>query len=362
MPQDSKYVLVGSTQACSGKSATIIGAAYQLKNKGVAIGYGKPLGNYFSQEDAQTREEDVSFLSQALELPASHTKYPFVFSNPQTIEKRMQGEDVVDYNFSLEQYVQDIAGDIVFIEGPSNLNEGSLFNLSLQHIAEVIGAPVLLVTRFHTETLIDEILAAKQQLGERLLGVVINDVPPEEFESGQVLIKSFLEKQGIPVLGLLPCNNLLRSVSVRELVSQLDAKVLCRSDRLDLMVETLAIGAMNVNSALEYFRQGRNMGVVTGGDRKDLQMAALETSTSCLILTGHSSPHPDIIQRADDLEVPILSVDLDTLSTVEIADYAFGQVRLQEPIKVMCIQQLMQDSFDVDRFLQLLGLDPVVSV
>ena len=188
------------------------------------------------------------------------------------------------------------------------------------------------------------------------MGVVINDIQKHQIETVHSLIKPFLEQQGIAVLGMLPRNSLLRSVSVRELLGQLNAKVLCREDRLDLMVESLKIGAMNVNSALEYFRQGRNMAVVTGGDRRDLQVAALETSTHCLILTGHASPHPDVISRAEDLEVPILSVDFDTLTTVEIADDAFGQVRLKEPIKVDCIQDLMNKYFDVERLMNLLDL------
>ncbi|MFM7189783.1 MAG: DRTGG domain-containing protein, partial [Microcystaceae cyanobacterium] len=85
-----------------------------------------------------------------------------------------------------------------------------------------------------------------------------------------------------------------------------------------------------------------------GGDRTDLQLAALETSTSCLILTGHLPPQPLIISRAEDLEIPILSVNLDTLKTVEIVDQTFGTVRLQETIKVDCLQQLLAEHFDWD--------------
>jgi hypothetical protein len=174
-------------------------------------------------------------------------------------------------------------------------------------------------------------------------------------------VRPFLERQGIPVLGMLPRNELLRSVSVRELVNQLKAEVLCRPDRLDLMVESLTIGAMNVNSALKYFCKRRNMAVVTGGDRADIQMAALETSTQCLILTGQLPPQPFILSRAEELEIPVLSVDLDTLTTVEIIDNAFGQVRLQEPIKVQCIRQLIDEYFDIDRLMSQLGLEPAVS-
>jgi hypothetical protein len=62
------------------------------------------------------------------------------------------------------------------------------------------------------------------------------------------------------------------------------------------------------------------------------------------------------LSKAEELEIPILSVDLDTLSTVEIIDRAFGQVRLHEPIKVATIQQLMATHFDGDRLLSLLDL------
>jgi len=118
---------------------------------------------------------------------------------------------------------------------------------------------------------------------------------------------------------------------------------------------------MNVNSALKYFRKGKHMAVVTGGDRTDIQMAALETSTHCLILTGKIPPQPLIVNRAEELEIPILSVDLDTLTTVEIIDRAFGQVRLRESIKAQCIQQLMAEHFDIERLMNLLGLKAAVS-
>jgi hypothetical protein len=192
------------------------------------------------------------------------------------------------------------------------------------------------------------------------MGVFINDIPTDQLSIAQSTVRPFLERQGIPILGMMPRSALLRSVSVRELVHQLKAEVLCRSDRLNLMVESLTIGAMNVNSALKYFRKRRNMAVVTGGDRTDIQMAALETSTQCLILTGQLPPQPIILTRAEELEIPVLSVDLDTLTTVEIIDQTFGQVRLHEPIKVRCIQEIMAQHFDVERLMNQLGLEPAV--
>ena len=306
-------------------------------------------------------EEDIRFITEVLNLPPKRVRSPLLSLDAETIEKRLRGEDSTNYCQSLKQYLQEPSGDLMLLEGPGTLSEGSLFDLSLLQVAQEIDAPVLLVARFHSVLIVESLLSAKKRLGQHLLGVLINDIPVDQLSMTQTTVRPFLERQGIPVLGMLPRSELLRSVSVRELVHQLHAEVLCRPDRLDLMVESLTIGAMNVNAALEYFRKRNNMAVVTGGDRADIQMAAIETSTQCLILTGHIPPQPFILARAEELEIPVLSVDLDTLSTVEIIDHAFGQVRLHEPIKVQFIRQLMAQHFDIDRLMSQLGLEPAVS-
>jgi BioD-like phosphotransacetylase family protein len=354
--QSSKYLIVASIEAYTGKSGTILGLAHQFQNKGLSIAYGKPIGTYLKDEDPDTKEADVAFIAEALGLKEAQVRWPLIPLKRSTVEKRLTKEDTSDYGQLLQESLTDIVADVVVLEGAGTLWEGSLFGLSIVEMAKTLNASVLLVARYHSPLVVDSLLTVKRGLGDRLAGIIINDIPTAELETTQTLIKPYLESQGVPVLALLPSSRLLRSVSVREISRQLNAQVLCRGDRLDLMVESLTIGAMNVNSALEYFRQGQNKAVVTGGDRTDLQLAALETSTSCLILTGHMNPQPLIISRAEDLEVPILSVNLDTLGTVEIVDQAFGKVRLQEKIKVSCIQELMAKNFDLARLMEHLGL------
>ncbi|MEC4820006.1 MAG: phosphotransacetylase family protein [Scytonema sp. PMC 1069.18] len=363
MPKSAKYLLIGSTEAYCGKSATILGMSHILGQKGLNIAYGKPLGTCLGDSEGNMVEEDVQFIADSLNLPESRIAPIMLDLNEIAVHKRLRGEDKIDYQKSLaQQYSQIQGGDLVLLEGPGNLEEGSLFDLSLLQVAKVMNATVLLVARYKSLLSVEALLSAKQRIGDRLIGVVINDVPAEQLQVVNTTVRSFLEERGIPVLGMLPKSDLLRSVSVRELMCQLKAEVLCRSDRLDLMVENLAIGAMNVNAAVKYFGMRRNMAVVTGGDRVEIQQAALETSTQCLILTGQLPPPPFILHRAEELEVPILSVDLDTLTTVEIINRAFGNVRVHEPIKVECIRYLMAKHFDVDRLLSLLGLSPAAAL
>jgi BioD-like phosphotransacetylase family protein len=357
VPKSAKYLLVGSTEAYSGKSATILGIAHHLQQRGLDIAYGKPLGTLWGgPQAADANREDLQFVTQTLNLPTNRLLPTILSLDESTIQKRVRGEDQTDYAQAIQSSLQLGEADVALLEGAENLEEGTLFDLSLVQLAEILDAQVLLVARFHSLLIVGALISAKRRLGDRLLGVVINDIPEERLGEVKATVQPYLEERGVPILGLLPSSALLRSVSVGDLAKQLGAEILCRPDRVDLMVESLSIGAMNVNSALKYFRKGRNMAVVTGGDRVDIQLAALETSTQCLILTGHIPLSPAVLSRAEDLEIPILSVDLDTLTTVEIVDRAFGQVRVHEPVKVQFIYKLMDEHFNIDRLIADLGV------
>lgn len=355
MTQSTQKVIVASTEPYSGKSAILLGLVQRFQQQNFAVAYSKPIGTVWhdDQGGSFTRvEDDLDFFSKALNLNESAVRSPVLFLDQDTIQRRLSGEDQVDYPQKLKDDLAQLESDITFIEAPRSLWEGSIFQLSVGEMAAALDAKILLMIPYHNRLMVDSLLTASNFLGDRLMGVVINKIPADAIETVEQQIKPFLEQQNIDVFGLMPADRILRSVNVRKLVELLNAEVLCRSDRLDLMVESLTIGAMNVNSALKYFRQRQNMAVVTGGDRTDLQLAALETSTQCLILTGQVAPQEIILNRAEDLEIPILSVGYDTLTTVEIIDAAFDHVRLQEPIKVEVAQELFQKHFDCDRFMQ----------
>ena len=360
MVSPAKHLLVGSVEAYGGKSTVILGILHHLVQQGIDTAYGKPVGNSVEDNLVGMSDKNRRFLADFFQLSEKQLRSPLIAFQPETIIERLKEADSQDYGQQLKSYVAEFESSFVLLEGPTTLGEGSLFGLSIGEMAETIDAPVLLVARYDPLSLVANLLIAKQSLGDRLIGTIINNTPESKISEVETLIQPYLENRGVPVFGILPQDRLLNSVSVRELSRRLDAKVLCRADRLDLMVENLTIGAMNVNSALEYFRQRSNMVVVTGSDRTDLQMAALETSTNCLILTGHVEPTPLILSRAEDLEIPILAVDSDTLTTVEIVDAAFGCVPIDEPIKIKRLNQIAVERVDFHRLFRTLGLQPAL--
>ncbi len=116
------------------------------------------------------------------------------------------------------------------------------------------------------------------------------------------------------------------------------------------------VGAMSVDTALTYFRHKLNKAVITGGDRPDIQLAALETSTRCLILTGNLRPNPLIINRAEESGVAILMSKHDTMTTVQIAEQTMSRTRFHQEKKVERFQRMLADTMDFDMLYQSLGL------
>jgi BioD-like phosphotransacetylase family protein len=215
---------------------------------------------------------------------------------------------------------------------------------------------VLLITRYRTTIAIDAILAVQRYLGDRLLGVLINQIDEPQLDFVQQRIVPFLEKRGIPVLATIMQDPQLSGVTVADLLEHLGGQLIGRQEWLTKLVEHLMIGAMGAETALSHFRRRANKAVFTGGDRSDLQLAALETSTSVLVLTGNIRPAPAVIDRAEEREVPIILVADDTLTTVERAEHIFGRIRFKQAAKIERFITLLDQRFDFARLYDELGM------
>jgi BioD-like phosphotransacetylase family protein len=275
------------------------------------------------------------------------------------VEGLLEGEEAPDFVAKLQAAYARVAEgrDVTILEGGSNLREGYLIGLPTPQVADLLGARELVVVKYNDDLqVLDDALTARKRLGESLIGVVLNAIPRQRMPFVQEMVKPALEERGVPVMAVLPQERLLLSVSVGDLAEFLSGEILCRDDRVDELVEHLMVGAMSVDSALTYFRRKPNKAVITGGDRPDIQLAALETSTKCLILTGNLRPSPIIMGRAEEVGVPMILVRQDTLSAVEVIERFFGKTRFHLEKKVSRFEEMLEDRFDFERLYAALEL------
>jgi BioD-like phosphotransacetylase family protein len=349
---------ITSTETFSGKSALCVGLAKRLRDDGYRIGYMKPVSTG-SRLAAGLVDEDAAFIKQTFGLPDALEDMAPIGIPPGMVESILEQGERPDFVGRLKDAFDRIAQgrDVVILEGGCNLREGRFIGLPTPSVAEMLGAHELAVIKYnHDLQILDDALTARARLNESLAGVVINAVPRKRMPFVQEAAKPALEEQGIPILAVLPQERLLLSISVGELAKFLSGEILCGEDKVDELVEHLMVGAMSVDSALTYFRRKPNKAVITGGDRPDIQLAALETSTKCLILTGNLRPSPIILGRAAEVGVPMILARQDTLTTVEVIERFFGKTRFHQEKKIQRFEEMLADRFDFARLYEALEL------
>jgi len=171
----------------------------------------------------------------------------------------------------------------------------------------------------------------------------------------QNLTASF-QKAGIKVLGILPEVRSLLGVSVGELVKILEGEFLTFPENNDEIVENILVGAMALDSGISYFNRKQNKAVVIRGERADMQLAALETSTKCLILTNNLKPLPPVISQAEEKRVPIIIVKQDTSAATAGIEEALTKASFRSPRKLDTFGNVLDCYFDFKALYSELGL------
>lgn len=355
-----KALYITSVEPFSGKTALCLALGTEFKQRGHKLAFLKPLSTQpWRTPEGVLADEDAVFVSEILGLDQEPGGLSPVIVTSDRLRERLSDPEDDGLIEQVTQAAQDAAAesDVLLMEGGASLREGYAMGLSNLRVAQSLGAPVLVMVRYRGEMeLVDDALTAQFRLEDQLLGVIFNQVPSEKESFVDEYAAPFLERKGIRVLGSLPSVPRLSALSVDELIHLLEARVLTEDIPTDRLADTFTVGAMNAQAALSRFRRQRNKAVITGGDRTDIQLAALETSTVALILTGNLQPSPLILEQAESLGVPVLLVETNTMETVERIERSYGKTRLGQREKLETFTELVKDHLNLEPILKSLGL------
>ncbi len=345
-------IFIASNRSHTGKTFLALGLALKLIEDGYKVGYIKPLGKTPVKKGSDIFDADAIFIKDALSLPDSLSVIsPFVFSyEEQNLLLEGKTRDVKKViKDALESQKNK---DFVIIGGAGDMFEGAALGIDALSLIKDINAYSIMMELWRGESSMDTILGTSNLFGGRFIGGIINKVPLNAITHVKETVKPFLERRGITVLGAFPKDSLLESISIRQLNEILNGRALCCEDRLEDFVENYSIGAMDVDSALSYFSRIPNKAVITGAHRSDIQLAAIETSTKCIILTGGLYTNDVVIGKAQAKGIPIISVAEDTFTTIDRIEAIIGKARIKEKGKIDRAKELVEKEFDIGRFLK----------
>ncbi|MBM4055623.1 MAG: phosphotransacetylase family protein [Planctomycetes bacterium] len=351
-------IFIASLSSLSGKNLICAGLGLKLKKDGYNIGYFKPVG--FSPvfvNDILT-DKDAVFLSQALEVNEPLQSISPIIFTEDVLNRLVKGETLNIRKKTIEAFDLASSGkDIMIVRGIGRLTCGTCLGFSELDFITEFDAKVIFIDKFESYIeMLDGFLYASKILKEKLLGVVFNLVPPSKLDYMKNTIRPFLKNNGIDTLGIIRKDPFLKATSIRDIMAALNGKILCCEEKADELIEHFVIGAMNLESAMRHFKKIPDKAVITGGDRSDIHVAALETSTKCLILTGDLYPNASILGRAQEMNVPVMVVSDDTATTIEKCEKLSDTIQLNNMSKIQHATEIMEKEIDFKTIYGKLGL------
>ncbi len=337
-----KLFLIGESGA--GKTVIALGLALHLQEKGQKVAYFKP--KTAGQHLPHNKDADATLLKKVLGFPWSTEQIAplnfesiYIFGPSEHI--RFSTEKMAE---KLESSLKEITANtqIVLIEGGKNPGACSSLSLDDLSLAEKWQAPVILISNLDKDIDLDRLLFYNNLMQARgifLLGNIFNNIPQAILSKAREVYRPLLEEKGYRLLGIIPSHPAITLPTVAEFHEALQGEILTGEENLGLPVEEIVVGTMTIEGALRYLRRAINKAVITGGDRSDMALTALETSISVLILTGGLYPDIRVITRAREKNVPVLLVHCDTYTTIGLLQGVVRQIRPDDTKTITLIKE-----------------------
>jgi BioD-like phosphotransacetylase family protein len=239
--------------------------------------------------------------------------------------------------------------DIIIVESGPNLSYGAYKNLSAGEIAAKLDCEPIIVTGGSTETVVDKLIMGKNCFSG-IKGVIINKVQYSDLKEAKSFVVPALEDVGLNILGVIPSYKALRVITAQDIVDTLPADIVVE-EGLNKGIDNVLVGAMTFDAALAYFRRYADKAVVTGGDRAEIMLAAMETSTSCIVATGGVRPSPPVIKKAVELEIPIVLVKGDTYTAAKKVEQIKPEIAPDDFKKLELIEKRVSRHIDLKSIL-----------
>jgi len=309
-----------SGEAGSGKTVVALGLALKLREQGLKVGYFKPVDS--DKGFQRQRGADVALLKEVLSL----VHEPVVLSPIQTGPYYLAGGQRRDHEALKEkiktawQTAKDNF-DTLLIEGSLSPYTAASLGIDAISLVKLLDAAMLYIIRPENDYDLDKTIFANNYFrlaGLSVLGNIFNNVERTLLDKTKGIYAPILEEQRHSVLGIIPRKAEIASPNVQQFHDTLGGELLTNEGiGLERKVEEVVVGSMTIESALSYLRRAPNKAVITGGDRSDIALTALETSTSVLILTGGLYPDVGVLTRAIEKDVPVILVHYDTFTAIE---------------------------------------------
>jgi len=353
-----KRLFIAATRQNDGKSTISLGLLQILKGKYPRVGFIKPVGQHYIEEEGAKVDEDV-LLMRRICCQGNNLKdmNPIVVTRGFTEKYLREGKAATYRKIIKDSYARISRGkELVLIEGTGHAGVGAVFDLSNASVARLLHSRVLLISTGGIGRPIDEIMINKalfDQEGVEIIGVVINKVLPEKYEKIREVVRKGLARKGIELLGTIPFYKELTYPTMEQIMEATGAEVLYGEEFLQKRIVNILVAAMEPHHALNYFAPDSL--IIVPGDREDIFLAVIAAEkilksaykVAGMVLTGGLLPHKSVLDLIKRCPFTILFSKDDTYTTAKKVHERRVKIRASDKDKIREAAQLVDTYLNI---------------
>jgi BioD-like phosphotransacetylase family protein len=348
-------LFIGSTGDRAGHSLITWAMARKFAKLGLRVGFLKPFGTAPIYVEGRWIDHDAYLISKSLKLEEPlEVICPFLVSDE---EWRTKQRDEIMMEFkSLVQELSE-SKDILIVMGSKHIffDDAACPIPDISFISE-LKSDCILIHRFRKiARTVYSILSVSSLVKDKMKGIILNRVPPENIAQVRSLLIPTLRDKGIPVSAALPEDAVLSFLSVREVGEILKGDVLWGKDRLENPVGGMTVGSADLTGGLLLFKRAYNKIILMEPSSEQDEEEAQRTLAG-ILLTGGRKPPSQLVRAAEKAGVPLLLIEEDTFAALERLEQSTSRLAPEDEGKVRHMTELMERNGDFNRLLRSLGL------
>ncbi|MBN1101867.1 MAG: phosphotransacetylase family protein [Deltaproteobacteria bacterium] len=351
------FLFVGSTGDGAGHTLVTWAIARRLAERGLKVGFVKPVGTHPVQADGVWTDQDALLFKEALNLPETLSEIcPHPLSEDSW--KEMGSPEILT---DLKGFLQKVSAgkDVLIIMGSRHVFfDDATGPLPDSSLIPALKADFILVHRPRKiSKSIYSILSIYSLLKDNIRGIVFNRVTSSDLPSVRERVLPSLIRKGVPATTALPEDPFLSYRSLREIGEVLKAQILCREGSLEQPIASITVGSADLSGGLLIFKRAYNKIVFLAPGPPGGENGALQgRPVAGILLTAGRQPAPQLLQAAAQARIPLLLVQDDTFAALERLEQSPSILSFRDEVKVRRFTELMERDRALDRLLERLRL------
>jgi dethiobiotin synthetase len=353
-------IYIAATSQHIGKTTSTLGIVHALKQRGLDVGYCKPVGQEFVELGDLRVDKDALLFARVMDFELEAENHSPVILGRGATTAYLNNPTNYDYPKSILRAAANLEAkhEVVVYEGTGHPGVGSVVDLSNADVAKLIDSGVVLVAEGGVGNTIDRINLSLSLFREKnvpVIGIIINKVLPEKLDKVRELVKIYLDKHNLPLLGVIPYDKSLAYPLLYTVRRVVDGEVLRNGHKLNNKIENI------IDSSLvdvEEFTNYDHLLLVISSRRltqalrkiSDFHKANnLEKSPlTGIILTNHKFFDTECDKYITENEIPVIHSNLDTYGAVIKISKIEVKINRKTPWKIQRAVELINEYVDID--------------